>query len=330
MLNPTPTGEAGEPAEKKFQNGWTNEVEVLMAEWADKAACYRWMHEKTERDFNSYNQYFTIPVIILSTLTGTANFGLSSMVPDPESQKYAQAIIGGVSLLTGIISTVANFLRYAQGSEANRSAALSWGKFQRLIAIELSLNPDERSDCMHFLKLCRTELDRLIEQSPPIPTAVIAAFKAEFSKFPHVQKPEIAGEIFHTNIFDGKDERLVRQAADSALILQARQGVVKQLVLDDLDSRIKTLVDSAVRTRHTQPHGPTTVQKGVEERKAEIERVAMGGVVRAMKERLMASNQSIGQAPVGMGAVDSPIILHVVDTSGDESDIPGSVDTPKM
>jgi hypothetical protein len=195
------------PTEKKFMNGWTPEVEQLMAEWADKAACYRWMHEKTERDFNTYNQYFTIPVIILSTLTGTANFGLSSMVPDPEDQKVAQAIIGGVSLITGIVSTVANFLRYAQGSEAHRTAGISWGKFQRLIAIELSLNPDERTDCMHFLKMCRTELDRLIEQSPPIPLDVILAFKKEFLDLVDVRKPEIVGEIRHTNIYDGKDER---------------------------------------------------------------------------------------------------------------------------
>jgi hypothetical protein len=219
--------------EKKFQNGWTNEVEQLMAEWADKAACYRWMHEKTERAFDRYNQYFTIPVIILSTLTGTANFGIGSMVPDAGSQKIAQAIIGGVSLLTGIISTVANFLRYAQGSEANRTAAISWGKFQRLIAIELSLNPDERSDCMHFLKMCRTELDRLIEQSPPIPNDIIEAFKVEFKHYPHVRKPEIAGEILHTNIYDGTNERVVRLAAESALIADTRKGVMKQLVLDD-------------------------------------------------------------------------------------------------
>ena len=34
-------------APKRFLNGWTKELENLFAEWADKAACYRWMHEKT-------------------------------------------------------------------------------------------------------------------------------------------------------------------------------------------------------------------------------------------------------------------------------------------
>lgn len=34
---------------KKFMNGWTKEQEVLMAEWSDIAACYRWLHDKAEK-----------------------------------------------------------------------------------------------------------------------------------------------------------------------------------------------------------------------------------------------------------------------------------------
>lgn len=324
---PTPV----EEQEKKFQNGWTKEVEQLMAEWADKAACYRWMHEKTERAFNKYNQYFTIPVIVLSTLTGTANFGLDSMVPDAGAQKIAMAVIGGVGLLTGIISTIANFLRYAQGSEANRGAALSWGKFQRLIAIELSLNPDERSDCMHFLKLCRTELDRLIEQSPPIPTDIIEAFKKEFKSYPLVRKPEIAGEILHTNVFDGSDERLVRMAADSALMVQTRQGVVKQLVMEDIEARIAALVAATIKAKHAGPVKSTSLEVGLADRKKEIEKIAMGGVVRAMKEKLMTANMTIGPTPAGMGGGLSPETSSEIQPETDEiqiqvGELPGVVE----
>ena len=331
MMNPTPTESE---VEKKFQNGWTKEVEQLMAEWADKAACYRWMHEKTERAFNKYNQYFTIPVIILSTLTGTANFGLDSMVPDAGAQKIAMAVIGGVGLLTGIISTIANFLRYAQGSEANRGAALSWGKFQRLIAIELSLNPDERSDCMHFLKLCRTELDRLIEQSPPIPNDIIEAFKKEFKSYPLVRKPEIAGEILHTNVFDGSDERLVRMAADSALMVQTRQGVVKQLVMEDIEARIAALVAATIKAKQG-PIGPvksTSLEVGLADRKKEIEKIAMGGVVRAMKEKLMTANMTIGPTPAGMGGGLSPETSETSETVESDKieiqvgDLPGVIE----
>lgn len=238
----TAAGTAVTPAPtkpKKFHNGWTRQLEILVAEWADKAACYRWMHEKTEAIYGRYNMYFTIPVIILSTLTGTANFGVDSLLPDPSYSKYASAIIGGVSILTGIISTVANFLRYAQGSEAHRVAGVSWGKFQRFISTELSLHPNERMDAMSFLKTARVELDRLIEQSPTIPQKVIAWFEREFKGISDIKRPEnTKGGIEHTRFFDDRDARVARIAAEAAFFLQQKKGYMRKLIEDDFDKYI--------------------------------------------------------------------------------------------
>jgi hypothetical protein len=264
MLNPTPQspGKAGgaEPTpskrdqltaapaaapvlKKKFQNGWTREIENLMAEWADKAVCYRWMHERTERVFSRKDMGFMFPVIILSTVTGAANFAMESVLTDPEHKKYAQLCLGGLSIATGIISTIANRLGYGSASEAHKGAAILWGKFQRLIAIELSLHPDERSDCMHFLKQCRGELDRLIEQSPTIPTSIINACKSEFKQYPKVKKPEIIGDIDTTHIFVDKGGRLKKLAEEATLAIQQKKGVLKQMVLDDLEPRISNVIE---------------------------------------------------------------------------------------
>ncbi len=197
------------------------------------------MHEKTEAIYGRYNMYFTIPVIILSTLTGTANFGVDSLLPDPSYSKYASAIIGGVSILTGIISTVANFLRYAQGSEAHRVAGVSWGKFQRFISTELSLHPNERMDAMSFLKTARVELDRLIEQSPTIPQKVIAWFEREFKGMTDIKRPEnTRGGIEHTRFFDDRDARVAKIAAEAAFFLQQKKGYMRKLIEEDFDKYI--------------------------------------------------------------------------------------------
>lgn len=90
---------------------WTCEQEALLAEWAEKAACYRWLHCRAEKYYRCRNFVFTIPVIILSTLTGTANFGIDSL-PD-EYKKGAQLTIGSINIFAGILSTLQNFLRYA-------------------------------------------------------------------------------------------------------------------------------------------------------------------------------------------------------------------------
>ena len=49
---------------------WTKEQEELLAEWSEKATCYRWLHSRSEKSYRAKNYLFTIPVIILSTLTG--------------------------------------------------------------------------------------------------------------------------------------------------------------------------------------------------------------------------------------------------------------------
>jgi hypothetical protein len=236
------SGTAGDATPKiglrKFHNGWNKQLENLVAEWADKASCYQWMHQKTEIRFQKFNYYFTIPVIIMSTLTGTANFATNSIVSTEEQAKFVTFGIGAISLIAGIISTVANFLRYAQGSEAHRVAAISWGKFQRFISIELSLHPNERMDAMSFLKMGRIELDRLIEQSPPIPMRTVDEFHVAFRDKKDIRRPEIAGGIEHTRVFEDRDSRLAKVAAEAAYAIQQKKGLMRQLVMEDIDKRI--------------------------------------------------------------------------------------------
>lgn len=225
-------------------NGWTKELEVLFAEWADKAACYRWMHDKTGRMYQSRDQGFMFPIIILSTVGGAANFAMTSISQDPTIQKYIQLGLGGLSIATGILTTIANRLGYASSSEAHRGASISWGKFNRLIVIELSLHPDERMEAFAFMKMFRIELDRLIEQSPTIPEGIINNFIYEFKETLDVKKPDITGDLEHTRIFSDSNTRLKQLAQDAAMTLNLKKGILKQLVLDDLDAKIRKVVAS--------------------------------------------------------------------------------------
>lgn len=218
----------------------------MAADWTDRAQCYRWMHDKSYQTLALYNQYMMIPVIILSTLAGTANFGLDTIFPDPtsEKKKIATLGIGSIGILTGIITTLANFFRYAQLSEAHSGAAISWAKFSRLLVIELSLHPNERSDAFTFLKMFRVELDRLIEQSPVIPEFIIVRFNKEFNTKTDIKRPEITGAIEHTRVFDNRNERLKQVATEAAIAIAQKKKILHDLVLTDIDTRIHQIVDA--------------------------------------------------------------------------------------
>ena len=57
---------------------WHAQQEDILKSWSEQASCYRWMHERAYQDYNKKNMRFAIPVIIISTITGTANFAQGS------------------------------------------------------------------------------------------------------------------------------------------------------------------------------------------------------------------------------------------------------------
>jgi len=239
----TPDNSHSPDLKERPNNGWTPEIEALIADWSDRAKCYRWMHDKTSRAYASYNQYMMIPIIFLSTLTGTANFGLGSIFNGDESGKTIASLgIGGVSIITSIISTLANFLQYGKGSESHSVSALMWAKFSRLISIEMALHPTDRMEAFAFLKMFRIELDRLVEQSPSISERVILDFKREFRANNEVKKPDIAGTLEHTRIYDNKDERLTQVAVNASLMLLNKKKFFKDLVMEEIDEKVKKLI----------------------------------------------------------------------------------------
>jgi len=183
---------------------WTLEHEQILVEWADKAMCYRWLHSRSNALFNHLNAWYTIPVIVISTLTGTANFA-QERVP-VEYQNMFSMVVGGFNILAGIITTIQQFLKITQLNEAHRVSSIAWDKFYRNIKIELAKHPDERMQVTQMIKICKEEFDRLMETSPIIPDKIVNQFKREFKNmdrepgFPKIIKPEICDSLISTEL----------------------------------------------------------------------------------------------------------------------------------
>jgi hypothetical protein len=181
---------------------WTPEHEQIMIEWGDKAMCYRWLHSRSNIMYNTLNAWYTIPVIIISTLTGTANFA-QERVPFKYQNTFVM-IVGGFNLLAGIISTIQQFLKITQLNEAHRVSSIAWDKFYRNIKVELAKHPDERMNVSQMIKICKEEFDRLMETSPVIPDKIIQQFKEEFKDIdetlPKVIKPEVCDVLMSTKL----------------------------------------------------------------------------------------------------------------------------------
>ena len=258
----------GKPG-KKFHNGWTSELESLATEWADHAACYQWMHERSRQFQSIKNLRMKIPAIILSTLTGTASFGLGSFFGDnTESKTTAQMVIGSISIIVGIIGTMDTFFQYAQSCEMHNTAGVNWGNFQRNIEFQMKLHPNERIDAMPFLKMMQNELNRLIEQAPPLLNCVLKEFQTTFKDNLELKKPPIVNGLEHTTAYVDRDSRFAKVAEEVVHMIQRKKQVIRTLVLEDLDQRVKDITKATIVEVTKQPSSgdstpPTIVIRGV-------------------------------------------------------------------
>ena len=176
-----PIEEEKDPNEKKEPKvEWSPENEKILVEWCDIAKCYKWLHTRAHQDYSKKHAWFTIPAIIMSTISGTASFAQGSL---PVSmQTYAPMVIGSVNIFIGILTTIQQYLKISEYNESHRVSAIAWDKFARNIRIELAKHPDERSsEAGHFLKTNRDEFDRLMETSPSIPLPIVDEFLVIFS-----------------------------------------------------------------------------------------------------------------------------------------------------
>ena len=182
--------------------GWTDECEELLREWSEKANCYRWLSSKCEKKYRRYYYSLSIPVIILSTLTGVANAGMGSYVSEG-GQKNATAVIAGTNIFCGILGTLSNFLKLSETMESHRIQGIAWSKLGRQIQIELALDRKRRQNAHDFLKISRAEYDRLIESSPTIDDDIIRSFKSTFKNYKEldISVPNICNGLDRVSIF---------------------------------------------------------------------------------------------------------------------------------
>ena len=216
--------------EKKLPKIWHSQQEKILKSWGEAAACYRYMHYQAYCSYKNQSMKFTIPLIIVSTITGTANFAQETF--PPTVQPYVPSAIGGLNLITAIATTIMQFLKINELMEGHRVASVQYGKVSRTIRLELTLPLTERTQSgTNMIENMRAEYDRLIEQSPNVPKYIIDAFEREFPDDNAFFKPEIM-HIQPINPFKAIEENKIITKLKDAVGGVAKRELKKEL--DDI------------------------------------------------------------------------------------------------
>ena len=173
---------------------YSDELEQLIKDEAEMAYSYYLLHNLSFIYFNKLNNYINIPVMILSTITGSASVGSSSLFGD---SNLASIIIGLVIILLNSLQGINTYFKYAQLAEAHKIASVSFIKISRFLELEMSLPRKERQDPNIILKVLKSEMDRLLETSPIIQPNIICQYNERYKedKNKNIKQPAIVNGL---------------------------------------------------------------------------------------------------------------------------------------
>jgi hypothetical protein len=175
---------------KYIASTWNVNEENILQIWAEKASGWAWLHDKSQRYYRRQSDRLVYPSIILNTIAGGIGF-----INNKNTSNYIPYIIASMNIVSAMLTSFQKFYRSIENAELHSRYFSIFSSFTRKISLELTLNPEDRKDCVMFCKLCREEYDKAVSESPQIPDIIVEHFRKEFSH--EKNKPEIANGLFH-------------------------------------------------------------------------------------------------------------------------------------
>lgn len=153
-------------------NNYTKETEDILASYALESECLYIVHEKNYIFYRKRGYYFTIPVIILTTMTGVLSFDKSI-----QSTSIGSYGIGTLNILCGITSTVYKFLDYSKLENQHRILAIEYLHLFEEIKGVLQKEPLNRPDGLLFIASVEKKRQELLDNFPIINEKIRKEFK---------------------------------------------------------------------------------------------------------------------------------------------------------
>ena len=188
---------------EEVQVTWNDALEKVIASEGERASGLAWLHTECELYYSKLNTYIALPVICLSAINGFVS-GASSLIFG-DNTNVSSLGVGGVSLLTALLSTVGSYFAWAKRTEGHRIGSIQYLKLSKFINMEMALSRRERIRAKDMLKMVREQSERLMEISPAIPAKFKQLYNSKFHDIQDVSHPEVTNGIQKVTIYKEAD-----------------------------------------------------------------------------------------------------------------------------
>lgn len=159
-----------------MENFYTIDIEDVLKAYALEAQILYIIHNKSFLLYRRKGHYFTIPVIIMSTVSGVMSFNAS--VTDTTIGQYT---IGGINITAGIITTIYKFLDYSSYENQHKILSVEYLHLFEDIRAVLSKNPKDRPNAIAYIERVESKRQELFDNFSIITDDVRKEFKAKYN-----------------------------------------------------------------------------------------------------------------------------------------------------
>lgn len=180
--------------------GWTDNMELLLKRWGEKAAGLRFLHESTGGEWKKFADSSSLAAIFVTLLASGASLAAAS-VDDKHTKDCILLSVGGIGLISTLIQSLKQFYNAEEKTADHMSLAKQFGSFYRYITLQLAMSRDERDPSDVLTAYSLKEYERLMSEAPSISGAAIAKFKSKFGNSEQAV-PDVAQDAFVVQVCD--------------------------------------------------------------------------------------------------------------------------------
>jgi hypothetical protein len=146
----------------------------ILKKWEKEASINSILHFSAFEYYSRINIIFMLPIIILSSISGTLgmmNTTTSSFVI-VNKINVLSLFVGIIGYLSAMLTTIHNYLGIQKHQTQHSFHAIEYSKIAREIKMHVFLSDNEVNmykNLLEFIKLTRNKLDKLMETAPKIP-----------------------------------------------------------------------------------------------------------------------------------------------------------------
>lgn len=150
------------------------ETQILRG-WEIEAKICHLLHSATSSYYKRMNMLFMVPIIMLSSSTGTLGLTSASLNSSTGSFNILGLIIGIFGFISATLNAIHQYLDVQKLHTVHSSHSIEYNKIAREIKLHIYLSESVNKQSLNteeFILQCKTKIDRLIETAESIPQKI--------------------------------------------------------------------------------------------------------------------------------------------------------------